>query len=160
MPDAPLPASIEARAAATDQRIIRLEHAGRIIWIKKREPPSMRMRIQKGDPESSFRSELEALKLLHTKGIPVPDILAEGPDYFAIADSGLSLKQLLQDQTRSSRSQAIRPAANLPGCTKGTFHTDARRSRIFAGKTDVSPFWISSVTTKNATRPKGICRIW
>jgi len=98
-PDAALMARIAAQAAATDQRVSRLEHNDQIIWIKKQEKLSLRMRLQKGNARAAFLAERDAMQRLKNAGVPVPAVLAEGDDYFATADSGVHLKYLLQSQT-------------------------------------------------------------
>lgn len=104
-PNAALTARIKAHAAATDRRISRLEHDGQTIWVKKREHLTLRLRLQKGNANTAFSAERDALHQLQAAGVPVPKIIAEGPDYFATADSGPSLKQLLigpaTDQTEA-----------------------------------------------------------
>ena len=95
MTDVRLTAVIAAHVAATDQRISMLEHNGETFWVKRLEKPSLRMRLQKGDPHAAFVAERAALHRLQKSGVPVPKIVAEGPDYFAITDSGPTLKWLL-----------------------------------------------------------------
>lgn len=94
-PDARLAALITAHVAATDRRVSMLEYQGQTIWVKKLEKLSLRMRLQKGDPSAAFLAERTALHRLQAAGVPVPRIVAEGPDYIAITDSGPSLKRLL-----------------------------------------------------------------
>lgn len=93
--DPTLAALITAHVAQTDRRVSLLEHNGETIWVKKLEKLSLRMRMQKGDPRAAFLSERAALHRLQAAGVPVPVIVAEGVDYFAITDSGTSLKRLL-----------------------------------------------------------------
>ncbi len=111
-PDAALLAAVTAHIAATDQRVSRFEHDGQIIWIKRQEKLSLRMRLQKGNAQTAFKAERTALHTLQTAGIPVPDILAEGPDFIATADSGPSLQYLLMAQsgTPSERAKAFKAA--------------------------------------------------
>lgn len=109
---ATLLALIERQVAKTKRRVSRIEYEGRIIWIKQQEKLSLRMRLQKGDAKGAFVAERAAMRLLHDVGVPVPAIVAEGPDYFATVDSGLSLKQLLRGATgrRTGHSQAFEAA--------------------------------------------------
>lgn len=93
--DARLTGLITAHVATTDQRVSMLEHNGETIWVKRLEKLSLRMRLQKGDARAAFSSERAALHRLQAAGVPVPMIVAEGADYFAITDSGTSLKRLL-----------------------------------------------------------------
>ena len=53
-------------------------------------------RLQKGDPTASFERERVALHRLSDLNAPVPEIVAEGADYFAIADCGTNLHQMLK----------------------------------------------------------------
>lgn len=95
-PDPALIAQIKAHVAASDRRVSRLTHDGQTIWVKQLEKLSLRMRLQKGNPQTAFVAERDALLRLQAAGVPVPAIVAQGPDYFAITDSGPSLKQLMQ----------------------------------------------------------------
>lgn len=98
-PDAALIDLIKAASGATDRRISQLEHDGQTIWVKKREHLTLRLRLQKGNADAAFLAERDALHRLQAAGVPVPKIIAEGPDYFATADSGPSLKKLLKGPT-------------------------------------------------------------
>jgi len=109
--DAALLAAIAAHVAATDKRISRFEHDGQIIWIKRQEKLSLRMRLQKGDAQTAFRAERAALHRLQTAGVPVPKILLEGPDFIATADSGPTLQYLLQAQSGTVGQRATAFAA-------------------------------------------------
>ncbi len=53
------------------------------------------MRLQKGDPAAAFSAECAAMQQLRTAGVCVPDILAEGPGFFAIPDCGDTLTHML-----------------------------------------------------------------
>ncbi len=99
--DPVLLAKIERHVAATTQRISRIEHGGQTIWVKKQEVLSLRMRLQKGDASAAFAAERNAMQMLHKASVPVPLIVAEGPDYFAMTDSGPSLQYLLLGITGS-----------------------------------------------------------
>ncbi|KPU84956.1 hypothetical protein JI58_00525 [Marinosulfonomonas sp. PRT-SC04] len=89
-------AVIKAHVAASDRRVSKLTHHGELIWVKQLEKLSLRMWLQKGNPKTAFTAERNALLRLQTAGVPVPVIVAQGPGYFATADSGPSLKQLFQ----------------------------------------------------------------
>lgn len=102
VPDTVLIDLIKAHAGATDHRISQLEHDGQTVWVKKREHLTLRLRLQKGNATAAFLAERDALHRLQTAGVPVPKIIAEGPDYFATADSGPSLKYLLMVQNGSA----------------------------------------------------------
>lgn len=93
--DAALLAIIERHVATTKRRVSMIENNGRTIWIKKQENLSLRMRLQKGNARQAFMAERDGMHRLHQAGVPVPEIVAEGPDYFATADCGPPLKYLL-----------------------------------------------------------------
>lgn len=100
--DATLMAIVERHAAATNHRVSKIEYDGRTIWVKKQEKLSLRMRLQKGDAQDAFIAERDAMHRLYQAGVPVPAIVAEGPDYFATPDCGPSLKNLLQGMLGSA----------------------------------------------------------
>ncbi|VDC25221.1 phosphotransferase [Pseudogemmobacter humi] len=82
-------------------RISRLRSAaGGTFWLKRVEKLSLRLRLQKGDPRRAFEAEREGLKTLAAKGLPVPKILLEGPDYFLLPDAGPTLEQIAGDEAR------------------------------------------------------------
>lgn len=72
---------------------------GRRVWLKRVERATGLMRLQKGDGLTAFVAEREALRLLHGKGMPVPEVMAEGPDYLLLPDLGPTLLALLKDTT-------------------------------------------------------------
>jgi len=98
-PDAALEAQIIAHVAMTDKRISRITHQGRVIWVKRRENPGLVRRLQKGDPIIAFAAERAAMQTLRAAGVRVPEIVAEGVDFFASADSGVTLNLILVSQT-------------------------------------------------------------
>lgn len=110
-PDAALLARIKSHADATDQRISRLEHNGQIIWVKKQERLSLRMRLQKGNARDAFIAEREALHRLQSAGVPVPEIMLEGKYFIATADSGPPLKVLLKNKIGGQQNRQIAFAA-------------------------------------------------
>lgn len=65
---------------------------GRRVWLKRVERPGLRLRLQKGDPARALAAERRALQQLAHAGLPVPRVVAEGPDWFAIADAGPMLR--------------------------------------------------------------------
>jgi len=84
------------RAAGTTRRIERIEHQGQFVWVKREEKLSLRMRLQKGSGASAFERERAALHRLMELDVPAPPILAEGPDFFVIPDSGISLEAMVR----------------------------------------------------------------
>ena len=93
--DVDLLAMILRHVERIDQRISSFEHKGQIIWVKKQERHTLRMRLQKGDAHSAFQAELDAYQQLKTADVPVPKVLAYGDSFIATADSGLSLHNML-----------------------------------------------------------------
>ncbi len=104
---------------ATGGRIARIEHEGRFIWVKRRERLGLRMRLQKGGTARAFERERRALHKLAGLSVPVPDIVAEGADFIATSDSGVSLDRILHDSAlhdadhRTEFMAAGRALANL-----------------------------------------------
>ena len=58
-------------------------------------PHGERLWLKRSDGRSTFGNELRALQILGRAGLPVPDILAEGPDHFVVSDVGPTLALLL-----------------------------------------------------------------
>ena len=116
-PPRPAPAELAALAEATrgaePARVWRIEAAGQAFWVKTEERPSLRMRLQKGNPRRAFAAERQAMKALAAAGLPVPPILAEGEDFFVTPDCGPSLRHLLHDRdlAEPERLAAFRAAA-------------------------------------------------
>jgi tRNA A-37 threonylcarbamoyl transferase component Bud32 len=86
---------------------------GRTGWIKRPETLRGRMRWQKGDPMRAFLRERQALDLLARNGMPVPEVIDEGPDYFVIEDAGPTLLSVLRDPDlpESGKIEAVSDAA-------------------------------------------------
>ncbi len=97
-PDAELRQLIESHLNHSDARIAQLNHRGQFIWVKQPERYGRAvLRLQKGDPQKAFERERAALHQLGDIGVPVPEIVAEGPEYFAISDCGSSLNLVLSE---------------------------------------------------------------
>ncbi len=94
---------------------------GERLWLKRIEELSLRLRLQKGDGRRAFTNELNALHVLGKAGLPVPEILAEGPDHFVMADVGPTLAHLLRSSAVpfAKRAAAFRAA----GAAIGRLHT-------------------------------------
>jgi tRNA A-37 threonylcarbamoyl transferase component Bud32 len=101
------------RASATTRRVERLAHQGQFVWVKREEKLSLRMRLQKGSGASAFEREREALHRLETFDVAAPPILAEGPEFFVIPDSGVSLQTMVRQDIGADgeRSAAFAEAA-------------------------------------------------
>lgn len=94
---------------------------GERLWLKRIEALSLRLRLQKGDGHRAFHNELNALHVLGRAGLPVPEILAEGPDHFVISDVGPTLAQMLRSSATpfAKRAAAFRAA----GAALGRLHS-------------------------------------
>lgn len=102
---------LRALAAAARGRVARLEHAGRVYWVKREERLTLRLRLLKGPGASAFLREREGLRRLAAAGAPVPPILAEGPDFFVVPDCGVSLRRVLRQQLGSAAERQAAFAA-------------------------------------------------
>ncbi|TGD67674.1 serine/threonine protein phosphatase [Tabrizicola sp. WMC-M-20] len=96
----PVATALQAALSQPPQRIkaLALPGGGR-VWLKRVEQATGRMRLQKGNGLSAFVAEREALRLLHARGVPVAQVMAEGPDYLLLPDLGPTLSTLLKDTT-------------------------------------------------------------
>ena len=107
-PDGDLLAALRARMAAPGAgRITPLDHRGRRYWIKRVESLPLRWRLQKGNPARSFARERAALHNLAARGAPVPPILAEGEDWFALPDCGETLAAILRRPDPADRAEVF-----------------------------------------------------
>jgi tRNA A-37 threonylcarbamoyl transferase component Bud32 len=97
-PDRVLAKAIEACLQQSPRRVSALDLSdGRRFWLKRVEAPSLRMRLQKGDPRRAFEAELQGLLRLDKLGHAVPRVVDQGSDYFVIPDAGPTLRSLLWD---------------------------------------------------------------
>jgi tRNA A-37 threonylcarbamoyl transferase component Bud32 len=90
---------------------------GERLWLKRIEDLSLRLRLQKGDGRRAFANELKGLRVLAKAGLPVPVIVAEGPDHVVISDVGPSLHQMVRGsaETVGKRVTAFRAAGRALG---------------------------------------------
>ena len=86
-------------SARPGARIGRFEVDGRTYWIKRVDRPNLINRLQKGPPLAAFDADLAAMKSLAARGVPVPQIVAEGPGIFVTRDAGPTIDRMLRDQT-------------------------------------------------------------
>lgn len=70
---------------------------GQRYWIKRPERLNLRLRLQKGNAASAFARERAALRSLAGRGLPVARLVADAPDFLAVADCGTPLRRLLLD---------------------------------------------------------------
>lgn len=112
-------------ALALREPIVRLKPFlgpnGERLWLKRIEDLSLRLWLQKGDSRRAFINELNALHVLGKAGLAVPEILAEGPDHFVMADVGPTLAHLLRSSALpfAKRAAAFRAA----GAAIGRLHS-------------------------------------
>jgi tRNA A-37 threonylcarbamoyl transferase component Bud32 len=110
-PDETLFHVLRARAKAPEsKRITALVHRGRRYWIKRIETLPLRWRLQKGNPARRFAHERAVLREMASRGAPVPPILAEGRDWFALPDCGASLETLVRRHDHPDRLRAVEHA--------------------------------------------------
>ncbi len=90
---------------------------GERLWLKRIEALSLRLRISKGDGRRAFANELRGLHTLADAGLPVPEILSEGPDHMVLSDVGATLNLLLgrPEATPGKRAAAFRAAGTALG---------------------------------------------
>lgn len=101
-----------ARAArgADAVRIRPVLHEGQRYWVKRCETLSLRWRLQKGNPARRFARERAVFAAMIAKGAPVPKIVAEGPDWFALPDCGDSLETVFARADGATRVRAFAEA--------------------------------------------------
>lgn len=104
---------LAAKIAAGTGRVERIEHAGKVIWVKRPEVLRGKLRLYKGDPQRAFKAEREALIDLSDKGLPVAKLVAYGDDFFAIENAGKPLKTMLrlEDHPKAARIAVMEEAA-------------------------------------------------
>lgn len=110
--DPNLQAQLTAFLTDKAARIRRLEQGGMAYWAKKPETLSLKWRLQKGDPAVAFKADMDGLHALADAGVPVPEVVAEGPDFVVTRDSGPILSDLLVAQTGTveERTRAMEAA--------------------------------------------------
>jgi len=96
VPDAQLALAIGAELAGAHRRIARIEAGGAAYWLKRAERPNLLWRLRKGDGRRAFEADRAALKRLAGADLPVPAIVAEGPDHFVLPDLGRPLAAMLR----------------------------------------------------------------
>lgn len=108
-----LASDLARMVASGTRRIEKLDHAGRTFWVKRAERLSPRMRLQKGDPLAAFEAERRAHRDFLAKGLPVPRIVAEAPDFIVTEDGGPTLRHMLFQNLvdRETWRQALADAA-------------------------------------------------
>ncbi|MCX7287645.1 MAG: serine/threonine protein phosphatase [Rhodobacterales bacterium] len=119
--DSSLDSIVNDALAEPTQRVRRLDTAdGRRFWLKRVERLSGRLRLQKGNPARTFEMERAGLAALAEAGIPVTDVVAEGPDWMLMPDAGPVLPRVVGDPGRSEDEKLAAFAA--AGRTLGRLH--------------------------------------
>ncbi len=82
-------------------------------WCKRPETLSLRYRLQKGDPQKSFQTELQTYKMLAARGLPGPEVLSAHSNYIVFKHAGVTLRAILKDKTtpQSCADDALTAAA-------------------------------------------------
>lgn len=90
---------------------------GERLWLKRASDLSARMLPRRGETRRAFVHELSALRVLGKAGLPVPEIVAEGPDHFVLADAGPTLAKVLRSSATpfAKRAAAFRAAGKAIG---------------------------------------------
>ncbi len=90
---------------------------GERLWLKRIEELSLRLRLQKGHGRRAFANELRGLHVLAEAGLPVPEIVSEGPDHIVLSDVGPTLSHIMRSSAMSSgkRAAAFRAAGQALG---------------------------------------------
>lgn len=109
---APLRQALEAALQAPPQRVQRVAAGDRAVWLKRAERLSLRWRLQKGDTRRAFEADRAGLHDLAALGLPVAQVVAEGPDFFATEEAGQQIAHLLRlpDHAGPGRVAACRAA--------------------------------------------------
>ena len=94
----PADARLDTAVAETPGRIGRFDLDGVTCWIKRVDRPNLINRLQKGPPLAAFDRDLAAIKVLAARGVPVPEIIGEGPGIFVTRDAGPTLDRILRHQ--------------------------------------------------------------
>ncbi|MCX8509430.1 MAG: serine/threonine protein phosphatase, partial [Rhodobacteraceae bacterium] len=87
--------AIDMALAEPAKRICWIDGPEGPLWLKRAENLSFYWRLRKGNSHAAFEADRRAMRLLAQARMPVPAILAEGPDYFVTADHGYNLAYLL-----------------------------------------------------------------
>jgi hypothetical protein len=104
---------LDAAVAGIPGRIGHFALDGVTYWIKRVDQPSLINLLQKGPPRAAFDRDLAAMKALAARGVPVPQIIGEGPGVFVTCHAGPTLDGILRDQrgTVAERVAAFSDAA-------------------------------------------------
>lgn len=107
-----LRATLEGEARKDGPRVQRIEVEGQVFWIKRVEQLGLRYRLQKGDPRKAFERERLAYREMNAVQAPVPQLVAEGPDFLVLPDCGQDLRKLLRfEEDAAKRAQMLLDAS-------------------------------------------------
>ncbi|GAA6180813.1 MULTISPECIES: hypothetical protein [unclassified Shimia] len=111
---------VESRAREDGPRVERLETETQTFWIKRPERLNFRYRLQKGDPRKSFARERQAYHEMNAKHAPVPNLVADGPEFLVLPDCGADLRHRLQHEAGDGhkRDMLLNASQSL-----GAFHS-------------------------------------
>ena len=138
---APLARAVE-RALDTPGRVQQVRAAGRMVWVKQAETLSLRWRLQKGDANRAFEADRTGLRVLGDAGLPVPPILAEGPDFFVVPDVGPTLARMLVDPDAAGPDRLAAFAA--AGCALAVLH----RAGVCHGRPSIRDICWDGITAR------------
>ena len=132
-PDPGLAAAVAiALAARPEERILRLQHQGQAIVVKRASDqtrpawvtwlaariaaslspqPLPRHSLALSDQGGLIRVESRRLRSLHAAGVKVPRVLAEGPDWLALEAVGNTLEEAARSHDRPTWDALLRRAA-------------------------------------------------
>ncbi|MFP8966993.1 hypothetical protein ACKC9G_10480 [Pokkaliibacter sp. CJK22405] len=111
---------VEKQVSASAKRVIRIDWQNESFWVKSPEEtrvtiwhrlasplstliknPLLRSTVASGGAEELL-AEAARIRLLHQKGMPVPEVVAQSDEWFVIRDGGRSIRGVLKDKTLSA----------------------------------------------------------
>ncbi|MDO9524125.1 MAG: hypothetical protein Q7J57_01080 [Gemmobacter sp.] len=123
--------ALEHALDAEPRRVQAVKVSGQVVWVKQAEQLSLRWRLQKGDTRRAFEADRAGLHVLGEAGLPVPPILAEGPDFFVVPDVGKTLAALLLDP------QEAGPARMAAFVAAGQALANLHKARVCHGRPSI-----------------------
>lgn len=101
-PNSELQAKVKAALDEPVRRVRPVDLSdGRRFWLKRVERLSGRLRLQKGDPEAGFAAERDGLRAFSEAGLPVAEVVLEGPGWMLMPDAGPVLTEVVADSGRA-----------------------------------------------------------
>lgn len=106
--DPAIAATLAEALALPPLRVRRILAAdGQVYWLKRLESHAgWHRRLQKGDPAAALRADRDGLVAMERLGLPAPRLLAQGPDYLLLTDSGPAVPALILDPRTSPEAAA------------------------------------------------------